>query len=118
MRSIQGFKNMLSIKNKLDNPIVSSQATITDWPYKGRHHLGVASNDLLVVALAIESKRCHLPTNNIECYNSPSHVISAQKCNHLDKEKYVKFYLDTVEIFSKTIADIHYTKDNSYANTF
>ena len=61
-----------------DNPTVSSQATITDWPYKGRHHLGVAGNDLLVIALAIEYKRCHLRTNNIECNNSPSLVISTQ----------------------------------------
>ena len=61
-----------------DNPTVSSQATITDWSYKGRRHLGVASHNLLVIALAIEYKRCHLPTNNIECNNSPSLVSSTQ----------------------------------------
>ena len=61
-----------------DNPTVSSQATITDWPYKGRRHLDVASNALLVIALAIEYKRYHLPTNNIECNNSPSLVSSTQ----------------------------------------
>ena len=31
-----------------------------------RDALGVASNNRLVIALAIECKRCHLPTNNIE----------------------------------------------------
>ena len=92
-----------------DYPTVSPQATITDWPNKEHRHLGVASNDLHVITLAIECKRCHLQTNNIECYNSPSLVNSTQKCNNLDPKKSGKLYLDTVDIFSKTIADIHYT---------
>ena len=57
MRSIQFLFVMVSIKELFDNPTISSQATITDWPYKGLHHLGVASNELLVIALAIEYKR-------------------------------------------------------------
>ena len=61
-----------------DNPTVSSQATITDWPYNGHRYLGVTSNNLLIIALAIEYKRCHPPTNNIECNNSPSLVSSTQ----------------------------------------
>ena len=82
---------MVSIKQRFDNPTVSSQATITDWPYNGRRHLGVASNDLLVIALAIKCKRFHLPTYNIECNNSPSLVISTQQWNNLDKESMSNF---------------------------
>ena len=63
---------MVSIKSVFINPTVSPQATITNSPYKGSRPLGMATNDPLVIALAIEYKGCHLPTNKIECNNSPS----------------------------------------------
>ena len=46
-RSVQGYLLMRYIKNKFDEP------TITDWPYKGHRHLGVAINNLIIIALAI-----------------------------------------------------------------
>ena len=116
MRSVQVFCLLWCSGNFLFvNLTVSPQATITDGPYKGRHHLGVASNDFLFIALAIEYKRCHLPTNNLECNNSPSLVSSTQLCNNLEREAYDKFNLDILEIFSKTTVDIHYTKHKNYA---
>ena len=41
-----------------------------------RLHLGISSNALLVIALAIGCKRCHLLASNSECTNSISIVIS------------------------------------------
>ena len=118
MRSVQGGSCYDIHKQLFENPTVSPQATITDWPNKERRHLGVASNDLLVIALAIECKRCHLPTHNIECYNSPSLVISTQQWNHLDKERMANLILDIVEIFSKTTADIHDANPTIMHNDF
>ena len=70
-------KVCLLIRPFLQNPLSP------DWPNKGHRHLCVAGNYLLVIALAIE---CNLLTNSIECYNSPSLVISTQQWNNLEKE--------------------------------
>ena len=60
-------------------------------PDCNEHGLKGEQQHLNVNSLTIEWKRCHLLTNNIECTNSPSLVISAQKYNTLANEKMTNF---------------------------
>ena len=64
MRSVQLFCVYVIHKQVFDNSAFLHKPP-SHIGLKGHHHLVVAINDLLVIALAIECKKCHLPTNNM-----------------------------------------------------
>ena len=60
-------------------------------------------------------KRDAWVSNSGGCGITHQALASLQKMEQFRQRQHGKFDLDTGEIFSKAIVDIHYTKPNNYA---